>query len=210
MRFAYADPPYRGQAKRHYSHDPLCAEVDHVALIRRLNVEFPDGWALSLSSPSIPYVAFAAAVAEDLLSSGPIIADATIGEISDGLRERGYRWSSWVKPFAPFKVGVNPSYSWEPILWKGGRRGKERGGREVPTQRDWSEDGEPTVRANVALKKGLVGAKPEAFSFFIFDLLGMRADDEFHDLFSGTGGVMRAWESWRAAKATVKDSHDAP
>ena len=29
MKFAYADPPYIGQAKRHYSHDPLCAEVDH-------------------------------------------------------------------------------------------------------------------------------------------------------------------------------------
>lgn len=33
MRFAYADPPYIGQAKRHYSHDPQCAEVDHGDLI---------------------------------------------------------------------------------------------------------------------------------------------------------------------------------
>lgn len=32
MRFAYADPPYIGQAKRHYS---------------------PDGWALSASAPSL-------------------------------------------------------------------------------------------------------------------------------------------------------------
>ena len=34
---AYADPPYIGQARKHYSHDPNCAEVDHAELIDRLN-----------------------------------------------------------------------------------------------------------------------------------------------------------------------------
>jgi len=33
VRFAYADPPYIGQALRHYSADPQCAEVDHLELI---------------------------------------------------------------------------------------------------------------------------------------------------------------------------------
>jgi len=54
MRFAYADPPYMGQAKKHYSHDPNCAEVDHAALIERLNAY--DGWALSLSTPSLKHI----------------------------------------------------------------------------------------------------------------------------------------------------------
>lgn len=36
MKFAYADPPYIGQAKRHYSHDPRCAEIDHTKLIAEL------------------------------------------------------------------------------------------------------------------------------------------------------------------------------
>ena len=49
VKFAYADPPYIGQAKRHYSHDPNCAEVDHAELIAQLCSEFPDGWALSAS-----------------------------------------------------------------------------------------------------------------------------------------------------------------
>ena len=49
MRFAYADPPYIGQARKHYAHDPRCAEVDHPALIRHLDSEF-DGWALSMSA----------------------------------------------------------------------------------------------------------------------------------------------------------------
>src|SRR3954469_12856448 len=53
MRFAYADPPYVGQAKKHYNHDPNCAEVDHRELVARLVVQYPDGWALSLSSPSL-------------------------------------------------------------------------------------------------------------------------------------------------------------
>ena len=48
MRFAYADPPYPGQARRHYKHHPdFDGEVDHGALIERLMDEFPDGWALS-------------------------------------------------------------------------------------------------------------------------------------------------------------------
>ena len=53
VRFAYADPPYIGMAKKYYSHDPLCAEVDHAELIARLCRDFPDGWALSASSPSL-------------------------------------------------------------------------------------------------------------------------------------------------------------
>lgn len=32
---------------------------------------------------------------------------------------------------------------------------------------------------------------------WLFDLLQMNPDDEFHDLFPGTGGVMLAWEKWR-------------
>ena len=47
MKIAYADPPYIGQAKKHYKSE----EVDHKKLIRQL--ETYDGWALSCSSPSL-------------------------------------------------------------------------------------------------------------------------------------------------------------
>ena len=53
MKFAFADPPYIGQARRHYSDDPKCAEVDHAALISTLQLDFPEAWALSCSSPSL-------------------------------------------------------------------------------------------------------------------------------------------------------------
>ncbi len=94
MRFAYADPPYMGQAKKHYAHDPRCAEVDHAGLIERLNGY--DGWALSLSSPTLKTIL-------------PLCPDDV-------------RVMAWVKPFCAFKVNVNPAYAWEPVIVRGGRK----------------------------------------------------------------------------------------
>jgi hypothetical protein len=96
------------------------------------------------------------------------------------------RVSPWVKPFASFKPNVNPAYCWEPVIWRGGRKM----GRDTDTVRDW-------VSANITLKKGLTGAKPHGFCFWLFDVLGMTPDDEFVDLFPGTGAVSHAWEAWR-------------
>lgn len=158
MRFAYADPPYIGQAKKHYSHDPRCAEVDHAALIEKLNGY--DAWALSLSSPSLRLIL-------------PLCPEDV-------------RVMAWVKPFASFKPNVNPAYAWEPVIVRGGRKR----GRGEPTARDW-------VSCNIALKKGLSGAKPEAFCFWLFTVLGMQPGDEFDDIFPGTGGVSRAWEAYQ-------------
>lgn len=95
MRFAYADPPYMGQAKKHYSREASYGgEVDHAALIEQL-CEY-EGWALSLSSPSL----------REIL---PLTPPET-------------RVMAWVKPFAIFKPNVNPAYAWEPVLVCGGRK----------------------------------------------------------------------------------------
>jgi hypothetical protein len=158
--FAYADPPYIGQAKRRYGKEKSYAgEVDHAQLI--LSLADYDGWALSASSPSLPVVL--------------------------GLCPPGVRVGAWVKPFAIFKPGVNPAYAWEPVIFSGGRKRD----RKEPTVRDW-------VSANITLKRGLCGVKPEAFCFWLFDLLGMTPHDEFVDLFPGTGAVAAAWEKWKA------------
>lgn len=164
LRVGYADPPYVGQAKKHYGYE---FEVNHELLIPHLSEEFPDGWALSCSSPSL----------RTLLPLCP--ADARVG--------------AWVKPFHIFKRGVRPAYAWEPVIFRGGRnkghQPPEKGG-EATTPRDW-------VSCNITLRRGLVGAKPEAFCFWLFDLLNLWPGDEFVDLFPGTGGVARAWEQWR-------------
>ena len=157
MRFAYADPPYPGQARKHYQ----CAEVDHGELIARLVRDYPDGWALSTNSTTL----------RDVLALCPA----------------GVRVGAWVKPFAIFKPNVNPAYAWEPVIFTGGRKRA----RTEATVRDWCS-------ANVTLRRGTSGAKPDAFCFWLFDLLGMEPGDEFHDLFLGSGAVSRAWEAWKA------------
>jgi hypothetical protein len=44
---------------------------------------------------------------------------------------------------------------------------------------------------------GFTGAKPQAFSYWLFSVLNMSHDDELHDLFPGTGAVTTAWEVYR-------------
>lgn len=106
------------------------------------------------------------------------------------LRDRAViRVAAWVKPFASFKPNVNPGYAWEPIIYKP----REKRTRDVPTIRDW-------VAASITLKKGLVGVKPARFCFWLFDLLGAQPDDEFHDLYPGTGVVTKCWQSWQSMK----------
>jgi len=157
MIFAYADPPYVGQAKRHYQ----CTEIDHKALISRLVNEFPDGWALSASSPSL----------KEILPLCP----------------REARIAAWVKSFCAFKRGVRPAYAWEPVIFAGGRNKNaavpEKGGRQI-TPKDFHI-------APITLKKGLVGAKPESFCRWVLDLLNVQPGDEVVDLYPGTGVMGR-------------------
>lgn len=159
MRFAYADPPYLGCGKLYAANHADALDCNnpewHRALIVRLCDEFPDGWAMSLSSPSL----------RTILPMCP--DDARVG--------------AWVKPFAIFKPNVNPAYAWEPFIWRGGRKGD----RSRATVRDW-------VSANITLKRGLTGTKPDTFCCHILNVLGFEPEDEIVDLFPGTGAFMIA------------------
>ena len=100
MKFAYADPPYLGQCGTKYNHEHHgggCWDDvgTHKELIMRLDREYPDGWALSLSTPSLRH----------LLPWCDI----------------DVRVCAWVKPFASFKPNVQRAYCWEPVLVRGGR-----------------------------------------------------------------------------------------
>src|ERR1700742_3750496 len=100
MKFAYADPPYLGCGSLYAKHHPEAMMWDdpeaHRQLIRRLSVEWPDGWAMSLSSPSHRVLL-------------PMCPDDV-------------RVLSWVKPFAIFKPNVGVAYAWDPVIVRGGRR----------------------------------------------------------------------------------------
>ena len=89
MRFAYADPPYLGQARRHYAwHRDYAGEVDHAELVDRLTAGY-DGWALSCSMKSLRLV----------LPLCPV----------------GVLVLAWVKPISP-PMGDRRIYSWEPVI----------------------------------------------------------------------------------------------
>lgn len=111
MTFAYADPPYLGCGALYDEHHPDARDWDdpetHRRLIGRLCDEFPDGWAMSLSVPSLRVLL-------------PMCPD-------------DIRVAAWVKPFASFKPNVNPAYAWEPVIFRGGRRFS----RKDDTVRDW-------------------------------------------------------------------------
>lgn len=53
------------------------------------------------------------------------------------------------------------------------------------------------AKANITLRRGLTGAKPEAVCHWAFELVGARPDDELHDLFHGTGAVTATWRTWQ-------------
>lgn len=162
MRFAYADPPYLGCCGL-YGHehpDGLCwDDLDtHRALVARLVADYPDGWAMSASSPSLRHLL-------------PLVPEDV-------------RVAAWVKPFHALKRGVRPSYGWEPVLFRGGRnRGHPpppKGGKAT-TPRDF-------VQESITLQRGLTGAKPAKVCEWILDLLGHRPGvDTLDDLYPGTG-----------------------
>lgn len=95
MRFAYADPPYLGQSKRHYgTHADYRGEVDHVNLARKLERDF-DGFALSASMKSL----------NQLLPM--FLPDVLV--------------LAWFKTIAP-PLGDHRRYSWEPVIMRPVRR----------------------------------------------------------------------------------------
>ena len=111
MRFAFADPPYLGCGALYAATHPDWQEYDdpaaHARLIARLCSEYPDGWAMSLHTPSL----------RTILPMCP----------------EDCRVMAWVKPFASFKPNVGLAYAWEPVILRGGRKRS----RSDATTRDW-------------------------------------------------------------------------
>jgi hypothetical protein len=165
MKLSYSDPPYPGQAKRHFSNDPsgiVAEEVDHYELLKKLRDGY-DGWALSTSTPALPML-------YDMI--GDLFPPNTV------------RTAAWVKPFASWKPTHRVQYTWEPVLFIPVR---PKGSRLVPSVRDY-------VSANITMRKGTHGAKPDTFCNWIIDLIGWQPGDTFEDMFPGSGAFTRAIE----------------
>lgn len=170
MRIAYADPPYIGQARKHYrKHPDYAGEVDHAELVDRLSAEFPDGWALSLSCKSLQYIL--------------------------GLCPDDVRVLSWVKPMTPILPGIRVQYGWEPVIVRGGRQGPHETGQ--PMTRDWLSASPVGGTFRPLGPNHIIGRKPTEFCYWLFSVMGMQRGDELVDLYPGTGAVGAAWEEWQ-------------
>lgn len=153
MRFAYADPPYYQQGKKHYGklHDDAAKWDDqqaHIDLIDQLIDQYPDGWAMSCNPANLHF-----------------------------LLRPGIRVAVWCKTFHQIRP-TTVQYAYEPVLFMGGRKDNKR----QPMVRDW-------LTSSIAMKKGLVGAKPDVFNNWVLDLLNFEFGDTLDDLFPGSGGM---------------------
>lgn len=98
------------------------------------------------------------------------------------------RVMAWCKTWASWKPGNAVASAWEPVVLRGARKKRDR--RNKWTTRDWL-----TCPAHMA---GFFGAKPPDFTYWVLACLGVEPDDEFVDLFHGSGAVTEAYERWRA------------
>lgn len=168
MRVGYADPPYPGCAHLYRDHQDYGGEVDHRQLVERLESDY-DGWVLHTS-----------------------VGGLRMMEREHILPEEGIRIVQWFKPFAAFKRNVKIAYAYEPIIIKPVRNPVVP---SVEVSRDWIEE---AVKESITMKKGLTGAKPERVCAWVFQIMGMQANDELDDIFPGTGAVTDAWNKWKA------------
>lgn len=99
------------------------------------------------------------------------------------------RVGAWVKPFAAFKANVTRAWAWEPVIFRFHRPRT----REQDTWRDF-------VSEPITMRRGFPGAKPEKFCFWVFEGLNLVPDDDFTDMFPGSGAVSAAWDKWRGLR----------
>lgn len=195
LRLAYADPPYPGLSRRYYGNHPdYAGEVDHRRLVEQLDAY--DGWALSTSARALPEVL--------------------------ALCPPGVRVAAWVRGERPTR-SAGPLNAWEPVIYFGGRRDVSRfttvthDASRRPGERVAEDLRDASRMAAVDASRGsarrvdvltyrpgarttdparVIGAKPAAFCRWVFDLLGAQPQDDFADIFAGSGGVMRAWAAF--------------
>ena len=175
IRVAYADPPYPGRSRLYKGRSDYGGEVDFRALVLRLQLEYPHGWALSTSS---------AGLAEVLRYCPP-----------------GVRIGAWFRGERPCKSSL-PLVAWEPVVCFGGR--------VYPSTVDRRRvDALVHVHRPRRADPGqVIGSKPAAFCWWLFDLLGLRPGDELADLFPGSGRVSYAFEEF-GGKVFVPGPGDA-
>lgn len=170
-RIAYADPPYPGKASLYRDHPDYAGEVDHRELIRQLCRY--DGWALSTSAAALPMV-LSECVAQGLTT---------------------VRVAAWAKGRGRPHAFARVLNAWEPVVWIPARRVASAGGRDGLLQVEDALIGVAS-RRRATLPAAVIGMKPPAFCYWLFDLLAAVPGDSFDDLFPGSGMVGWCWREY--------------
>lgn len=114
------------------------------------------------------------------------------------------RVAAWVRGERP-AAHLRPLNAWEPVVYRGGRpllTGPGPGRRTDALVY--------VARARLTDRRRVTGAKPAAFAWWLFDLLGALPGDRLDDLFAGSGGIARAWELYSSGPPTSPNSSFAP
>lgn len=104
---------------------------------------------------------------------------------------RDVRVAAWLRGERP-TMSYRPLNAWEPVIYCGGR--PRLGGVDVSTRRVDALAYVARIRATD--RRRVIGAKPAAFCWWLFDLLGALPGDELVDMYPGSGGVARAWGAY--------------
>lgn len=156
-------------------------EVDHAELLARLRESY-DGWALSCWWSSLAILL-------------PMLGKSK------------YRIAVWIKPDAQPRNRI--AASWEPVIYRTVSNPVHEKGK-TKLMRDY------VIASRFRGFNGRTGDsyyrghKPDDFCYWLFELLGMKPEDEFDDLFPGTGRVARAWELWKGAGMELFVQTDGP
>lgn len=167
LRFAYADPPYPGCAKQHYAKDPSGIVAAEVN-------------HAELIERLMTFDSWA------LSTHTPALRSLL------PLCPENARVAAWTKPFCAFKPNVRVAYAWEPVIFWGARPKRDK---QQWTARDYVSAMPPIFRKQQI--GGTKGQKPLEFCVWLFEVMGLIAADELHDIFPGSGAVTVAWEMWK-------------
>lgn len=170
---AYADPPYPGLSARYYSTHP---DFNGEVDHKKLISRLIDGW------PDGWALSTSARALPKILRFCP---------------ER-VAVAAWFRGAFPNINSFHPSNAWEPLIYCGGRQSQPS--RLEERRLDAMVH---VLRPRITDPNRVIGAKPAALCFWLFRLLGLRPNDQFDDLFPGSGGVSRAWDLFRNQSGTT-------